>query len=80
MNTNNVAQGLWNSGNSPRTTTTKKTTTKKKFDKDGRVVSETTTVVEESVTTYNYPYTYTNAPNTVRLGDVKYGRDDRVSS
>jgi hypothetical protein len=62
----------------PKTTTKKTTTTKKKFDKDGRVVSETTTVVEESVTTYEHKdYIFTNTPTITNL-DVKYGRSNTV--
>lgn len=56
----------WGNGyNTPKTTTTKTTKTKKKFDKDGKVVSETTTIVEESVTTYDWPnYTVTNGTSS----------------
>ena len=74
MNTNKVS-GMWNNGTvSPKTTTKKTTTTKKKFDKEGKVVSETVTVYEETVTTYDYPnYVYTtNSPGTMPLGEVTY--------
>ena len=80
MNTNAVSSS-WYGYSSPKTTTKKTTTTKKKFDKDGKVVSETTTVVEESVTTYDYPVvTHTNATDVPRTGnlDVKYGRSNSV--
>jgi hypothetical protein len=81
MNTNKVGNGMYQyydySKTSPKTTNKKTTTTKKKFDKDGRVVSETTTIYEEVVTTYDYPYYYTT--NTRPLGEVKYGSSSSLT-
>jgi hypothetical protein len=75
--------GLYGTGyTQPKTTTKKTTTTKKKFDKDGKIVSETTTVVEESVTTYEHKdYIFTNSP-TITHGTtdnkIKYGRSNTL--
>ena len=74
-----INTGLYGTGyTQPKTTTKKTTTTKKKFDKDGKIISETTTIVEESVTTYEQKdYIFTNTPKITHGGTdykIKYGR------